>query len=141
LSNGGGTATIDPLIAFRAGIASTVSLPDNTEVPIIFDISTGNNYNDGSDYSYIAGSFTPPNNGLYTFNVSLNIPSNASVILKIAGRDDEKIIGSYSSSGVYTGSLTMKLTPVNIVSIVVKQTNGFPIPFNFSGYFSGFRLY
>jgi hypothetical protein len=61
--------------------------------------------------------------------------------MRIAGRDDERIISSFTTTGIYTGSITLKLAPSNIVSIVVKQTNGFPIPFSFTGYFSGFRVY
>src|ERR1035437_5438679 len=41
LSNGGGTASLGQIIAFRAGIASTVNLPDNTPVAIVFNQVTG----------------------------------------------------------------------------------------------------
>lgn len=141
LSNGGGTQTIDPLIAFRAGINSTINLPDATEVQLIFDQATGNNFNDGGNYSHSTGRFTPPYNGIYTFSISLNLPTNAFIILKVAGRDDERIVSSFSASGTYQGNVTLKLAPTNIVSLYVRQANGFPIPFNFTGYFSGFRVY
>ena len=132
---------IDPVIAFRAGIQSNVDLPNDTEIPIIFNLSSGNYYNDGDDYNNSTGRFMPPYNGIYTFNISINLPMNASVIFKVDGRDDERIISSYNSAGPYLGSVTMKLNPSNIVYVVVKQSNGYTIPVNFSGYFSGYRVY
>lgn len=145
LSNGGGTQTIDPLIAFRAGfLLTSVTLPDNpdTEVPITFDQSTGNNFNDGGNYSYATGVFTPPFNGIYTFNVSLRLPANISVILKVSGKDDERIINSFSSTpDRYTGSVTMKLSPSNTVKVILKNKNGFGLTSSIEGYFSGFRVY
>jgi hypothetical protein len=142
LSNGGGTATIGQIIAFRAGISSTVNLPDNTPVDIIFNLVSGVYYNNGGSYNNLTGGFTVPYTGIYAFCVSVNLPSNSSLNIRLAGTNYETLIGPTTSSGSYKGNLTMKLNKNDIVTVAIVQNNGFAIPsFSISGYFSGFRLY
>ena len=141
LSNGGGTASLGQIIAFRAGIASTVDLPNNTPVPIVFNQVTGVYYTDGIYYNSSSGSFTAPSNGIYSFNVFINLPSASSVIINLFGDPYETIIGPTTIGGSFRGTLTMKLNKGDVVNASVLQNNGYPIPFNFVGSFSGYRVY
>src|ERR1035437_185 len=141
LSNGGGTASLGQIIAFRAGIASTVNLPNNTPVTIVFNQVTGVYYTDGIYYNSSSGSFTAPSNGIYSFNVFINLPSASSVIINLFGDPYETIIGPTTLGGSFRGTLTMKLNKGDVVNASVLQNNGYPIPFNFVGSFSGYRVY
>ena len=143
LSKGGGSVTIGQIVAFRAGIASSVNLTNNTAVDLVFDQISGNNYyNDGSFYNSGSGGFQAPFSGIYTFSVSINLPTNSSLIIEVAGVPYETIIGpTNTSSGFFKESITMKLNKNDIVNAAVLQTNGYLIPFPFSGYFSGYRVY
>jgi hypothetical protein len=141
LSKEGGTATLGKIIAFRAGIGSPVTLPDNTAVDLVFDQIAGSYYSEGGGYNNTTGGFQASNTGIYVFSVSINLPPAGSVIIKLTGTSFETIIGPTSTGGSYKESITMRLNKNDIVNIAVKQTNGYPIPFNFSGYFSGYRIY
>ena len=141
LSNGGGTASLGQIIAFRAGIASTVNLPNNTPVTIVFNQVTGVYYTDGIYYNSSSGSFTAPSNGIYSFNVFINLPSASSVIINLFGDPYETIIGPTTLGGSFRGTLTMKLNKGDVVNTSVLQNNGYPIPFNFAGSFSGYKVY
>ena len=141
LSNGGGTASLGQIIAFRAGIASTVNLPNNTPVTIVFNQVTGVYYTDGIYYNSSSGSFTAPSNGIYSFSVFINLPNDSSVIIKLFGDPYETIIGPTTLGGSYRGTLTMKLNKGDVVTASVLQNNGYPIPFNFAGSFSGYKVY
>ena len=141
LSNGGGTTTINQIIAFRAGIAASVNLTNNTAVDLVFDQVSGVYYNDGSFYNPASGSFQVPFNGIYSFSVSINLPTNSSLIIEVGGATYETLIGpTNNSSGIFKESITMKLNKNDIVNVAVLQTNGYLIPYNFSGYFSGYRV-
>jgi hypothetical protein len=140
LSNGGGTASIGQIIAFRAGIASTVNLPDKTPVNIVFNQVTGVYYTDGN-YNSSSGTFTAPFNGIYSFSVFINLPSLSSVIINLFGDPYETIIGPTDSGGSFRGTLTMKLNKGDEVNASVMQNNTYPIPFSFIGSFSGFKIY
>ena len=140
LSNGGGTASLGQIIAFRAGIASTVNLPNNTPVNIVFNQVTGVYYTDGN-YNSSSGSFTAPFNGIYSFSVFINLPIVSSVIINLFGDPYETIIGPTNSGGSFRGTLTMKLNKGDEVNASVLQNNGYAIPFNFAGSFSGFKVY
>jgi hypothetical protein len=141
LSNGGGTASLGQIIAFRAGIASTVNLPNNTPVTIVFNQVTGVYYTDGTYYNTSSGSFTAPSNGIYSFSVFINLPNGSSVIINLFGDPYETIIGPTTLGGSFRGTLTMKLNKGDVVSASVLQNNGYPIPFSFSGSFAGYRVY
>jgi hypothetical protein len=141
LSNGGGTASLGQIIAFRAGIASTVNLPNNTPVTIVFNQVTGVYYTDGIYYNSSSGSFTAPSNGIYSFSVFINLPNDSSVIINLFGDPYETIIGPTTLGGSYRGTLTMKLNKGDVVTASVLQNNGYPIPFNFTGSFSGYKVY
>jgi len=143
LDKDGGQAVIGQIIAFRAGIATSVSLPDNTPVNLIFDnVSGANYYTDGSYYDNIAGEFTAPYTGIYSFNISINLPINSSIILKIFSDNYETIIGPTSANGSFKGNITIKLTKNDIVRLTVTQNNGYAIPsYSINGYFSGYRVY
>jgi hypothetical protein len=141
LSNGGGTASLGQIIAFRAGIASTVNLPNNTPVTIVFNQVTGVYYTDGIYYNSSSGSFTAPSNGIYSFSVFINLPNDSSVIINLFGDPYETIIGPTTLGGSYRGTLTMKLNKGDVVTASVLQNNGYPIPFNFAGSFSGYKVY
>jgi hypothetical protein len=141
LSNGGGTASLGQIIAFRAGIASTVNLPNNTPVAIVFNQVTGVYYTDGIYYNSSSGSFTAPYNGIYSFSVFINLPIGSSVIINLFGDPYENIIGPTTSGGSFRGTLTMKLNKGDVVTASVLQNNGYPIPFSFAGSFSGYKVY
>jgi hypothetical protein len=141
LSNNGGTATVGQIIAFRAGITSTVNLPNNTSVAIVFNQVTGVYYTDGTYYNSSSGSFTAPYNGIYAFSVFINLPIGSSVIINIFGDPYETIIGPTNSIGSFRGTLTLKLNKGDLVNASVLQNNGYSIPFSFSGSFAGYRIY
>lgn len=141
LSNGGGTASLGQIIAFRAGIASTVNLPNNTPVAIVFNQVTGVYYTDGIYYNSSSGSFTAPYNGIYSFSVFINLPIGSSVIINLFGDPYETIIGPTNSIGSFRGTLTMKLNKGDVVNASVLQNNGYSIPFSFVGSFSGYKVY
>jgi len=141
LSRGGGYATINQIIAFRAGIASTINLPNNTAVDIVFNQVSGVYYSDGIYYNSSSGSFAAPYNGIYAFSVFINLPNLSSVIIKLSGDPYETIIGPTNSGGNFSGTITMKLNQGDIVNVAVLQNNGYPIPFPFAGSFSGYRVY
>src|SRR5450759_1914062 len=141
LSNGGGTKTINQIIAFRAGIASTVNLPNDTPVTIVFNQVTGVYYTDGIYYNSSSGSFTAPSNGIYSFSVFINLPIGSSVIINLFGDPYETIIGPTNSIGSFRGTLTMKLNKGDEVNASVLQKNGYPIQFSFVGSFSGYKVY
>jgi len=141
LSNGGGTASLGQIIAFRAGIASTVNLPNNTPVTIVFNQVTGVYYTDGIYYNSSSGSFTAPYNGIYSFSVFINLPIGSSVIINLFGDPYETIIGPTNSIGSFRGTLTMKLNKGDEVNASVLQNNGYTIPFSFVGSFSGYKVY
>lgn len=141
LSKGGGTTTINQIIAFRAGIATSVNLTNNIAVDLVFDQVSGVYYNEGGFYNPSSGSFQVLYNGIYSFSVSINLPTNSSLIIEVGGATYETLIGpTNNSSGTFKESITMKLNKNDIVNIAVLQTNGYLIPYNFSGYFSGYRV-
>jgi len=127
LSNGGGSAKVGQIFAFRAGIASTVNLPDNTPVDIIFDQVSGVYYNEGGSYNTSTGGFRAPYNGIYSFSVSINLPDNSSVIINVMGTAYETIIGPTTSSGNFRETITLKLNKNDIVNVAIMQKNGFLI--------------
>jgi hypothetical protein len=141
LSNGGGIASLGQIIAFRAGIASAVDLPNNTPVTIVFNQVTGVYYTDGIYYNSSSGSFTAPSNGIYSFSVFINLPIGSSVIINLFDDPYETIIGPTIAGGSFRGTLTMKLNKGDVVNASVMQNNGYPIPFNFAGSFSGYKVY
>jgi hypothetical protein len=141
LSNGGGTVSLGQIIAFRAGIASTVNLPNNTPVSIVFNQVTGVYYADGNYYNSTSGNFTAPSNGIYSFSVYINLPIGGSVNVNLFGDPYETIIGPTIAGGSFRGTLTMKLNKGDVVNTSIIQNNGYPIPFSFVGSFSGYKVY
>ena len=138
----GNAISIGSIIAFRAGITTSLNLSNNSPADLIFEQVDAPYYNTGG-YTPGSGVFQAPNNGIYSFFVSLNLPiGSSSVIIKLTGSPYETIIGPTSSSGYFRGSITMKLNKNDIVNIAIIQTNGFPVnPYIISGSFSGFRIY
>ena len=136
----GSSVPLETEVAYRASLSSSTTLPGNEEVKIIFgETGIAPNYNIGGGYNSSSGEFKPPFDGIYTFNVSLELPTNATLILKVDGRD-EILINSFNLSGKYLGSITLRLASSNTITVWVKQTNSYPIPLVW-GYFSGFRIY
>jgi hypothetical protein len=86
------------------------------------------------------GEFKPPTDGIYTFNVSIDLMPNATVIVKVDNRE-EVIINSFTAPGRYMGSITLRLASSNIVTVWVLQKSGYDLPILGGGYFSGFRVY
>ena len=141
LNNGGGMVTINRMVAFRAGIASTVNLIHNTAVDLVFEQVSGVYYNEGGSYNSSTGGFVVPYNGIYSFSVSINLPTYSSLIVEVGGVAYETLIGpTGTTGGTFKESITMKLNKGDVVNVAVLQTNGYPIPYNFSGYFSGYRV-
>ena len=138
---GGPPITLEPMVAFRASLGgSTVNLPANGEVQVVFDdASTGSNFNVGDDYDTGTGEFRPEYGGIYTFNAAMNLPSGVQVILKMVDDREEVIINS-SASGWSLGSVTLRLAPSHVITVLVRNTNGFGIGLE-DGYFSGFRVF
>lgn len=138
---GGQGVPLEQMVAFRASLGGgTVSLPANGEVQVVFvDASTGSNFNVGSSYNTETGEFRPPNDGIYTFNVSMDIPSGIQVIIKIVDDREEVIINS-ATSGVSMGSITMRLTTSHVITVLVRNTTNYPTGVD-KGYFSGFRVF
>jgi hypothetical protein len=139
----GSSVAIGNIIAFRAGITTSLNLPNATPVDLIFDQVTGTNYYNDGGYSPSSGVFQAPYTGIYNFSVSINMPlGNSSVIIKLTGTTYETIIGPTSSSGYFRASMTMKLAKNDIINIAIIQSNGAPInPYIISGTFSGYRVY
>lgn len=139
ISNGN-VVSIGKFVAFKSVISTAITLPNNTNYPLVFD---GIDYNEGGEYNSLTGVFTATAKGNYSFYLSLNLPFGASsVILMVDGSPYETLIGPTSSAGVFRTSITLRLLAGEAVSIVVKQTNGFDLPsFPISGSFSGFRVY
>jgi hypothetical protein len=137
---GGNAITLGTTVAVRAGINSTVNLPDATSVIIAFPLVTSPYYIDGGCYNSSSGVFTAPYNGIYTFNVSLNLPSNCSVIINLDAAPYETINIPSSSAGNFRGAITMKLNMNETVTVGLKQTNGYLIPFSLLGTFSGYKV-
>lgn len=143
ISNGN-IATIGTIIAFRAGITTSLNLASNTPVDLIFDqVSSPPNYFNDGGYNPSSGVFQAPYNGIYAFTFALNIPfSNSSVIIKLTGSNYETVIGPTAGSGYFRANLTMKLNKNDIVNVAIIQNNSFTInPYIISGSFSGFRVY
>jgi hypothetical protein len=141
--SGGNTVSLGSMVAFRAGIATSFDLPNNTPTSLIFNQVTGGNlYNDGG-YNSSNGVFKAPVAGIYSFGVSLNLmASSSSIILYLDGAPYETIIGPTGSAGQFRGTIVLKLNEDSEVNLYITQTNGFPIPaYSISGTFSGFRVY
>jgi hypothetical protein len=128
-------------VAFRAINTTDVNLPNEQKVKVVFDDATTTpNFNIGGNYSTSLGEFKPPTDGIYSFNVSLRLPTNASVLVKVDDRE-EVIVNSFNSPGRYNGNISLRLASSNTVTVWVVQTNGYTIPLAAGGYFSGFRVY
>jgi hypothetical protein len=139
--SGGNSLPLDSEVAFRAINTTEINLPNEEQVKLIFDdCTTAPNFNIGGYYSTSLGEFEPPTDGVYTFNVSLRLPTNATVLVKVDDRE-EILVNSFNSPGRYRGNITLRLASSNIVTVWVVQTNGYPIPLAAGGYFSGFRVY
>jgi hypothetical protein len=139
--SGGNIVTLDNKVAFRAGINTSYNIPSKVLTDLNFNILTGDYYSDGTYYSSSAEYFTAPYAGIYTFNVTLKIPSGVSVILKTHAAQYDTIIGAETSEGTYHGSITVKLSINEIVGIALYNNLSYPIPYDLSGSFSGFRVY
>lgn len=138
---GGNKVSLDNEIAFRAINTADINLTNEQKVKIVFnDATTAPNFNVGGSYNTALGEFRPPTDGIYSFNVSLRLPTNASVIVNIDDRE-EILVNSFNSPGRYNGSITLRLASSNTVTVWVVQSNGYTIPLTAGGYFSGFRVY
>ncbi len=139
---GGQGVALEPMVAFRAslGEGTTITLPANGEVQVRFDdASTGPNFNVGGNYNTTTGEFRPSSEGIYTFNVAMDIPSGIQVILKIVDDREEVIINS-ATSGISMGSITMSLAPTHTITVLVRNKTNYLTGLE-DGYFSGFRVF
>jgi hypothetical protein len=99
--SGGNEVTLDTEIAFRAINTSQISTLNGQQVKLIFDdCTTAPNFNIGGYYSTTLGEFKPPTDGIYTFNVSIDLMPNATVMVKVDNRE-EVIINSFTAPGRY----------------------------------------
>ena len=140
----GSPVTMGSVIAFRAGISTSLNLAINTPADLIFDQVTGTNYyNDGGYYNSSDGTFKAPYNGIYAFYVTMNLPiGSSSLSIKLTGSNFETIIGPTSASGYFRANLTMRLNKNDIINVALVQSNSFSInPYIISGTFSGYRVY
>lgn len=138
---GGNIVPLDNEVAFRAINSSQINLVSKQEVKLVFDdCITSPNFNIGDHYSTSLGEFKPPTDGIYTFNVSLELPTNATALVKVDNRE-EVIINTFTASGIYRGNITLRLSSSNIVTVWVVQTNNYDIPLPVGGCLSGFRVY
>jgi hypothetical protein len=139
--SGGNQVTLDTEIAFRAINTSQISALNGQQVKLIFDdCTTAPNFNLGGNYNTTLGEFKPPTDGIYTFNVSIDLMPNATVMVKVDNRE-EIIINSFTAPGRYMGSITLRLASSNIITVWVLQKSGYDLPILAGGYFSGFRVY
>lgn len=137
----GNSVSLGSMVAFRAGINKSVDLPSKTEVDLIFNDVEGTFYSDGDYYDSVLGVFKADFTGIYSFGVSLVLPVNSYVILKVNDVSYENIIGQTSSEGNYRSNITLKLNKDDIVHIAVYNNNGYLFPYTFTGSFSGYRVY
>jgi hypothetical protein len=137
----GDPVRLDTIVAFRASNTTQITLLSKQEVKIVFDdCTTSPNYNDGGRYDRFLGEFKPRYEGIYAFNVSVDLPNSATVIVKVDDRE-EVVINSFLAPGRYMGNITLKLAPSNVVTLWVVQSNNYDIPLPSGGYFSGFKVY
>jgi len=138
--SGGNTVKLDTEVAFRAINTNQLTLPSKQAVKLIFDdFVTAPNFNIGNHYNSTLGEFKPPTDGIYTFNVSLDIPNSTTVIVKVDDR--EEILLSSFMAGRYTGSITLKLAFSNVVTVWARQDSNYEYFIGRGSYFSGFRVY
>jgi len=137
--SGGNSVSLGQLVAFKADVNTTISLDNNTPHTLVFPAIR---YNDGGRYNFSNGIFTANAKGNYTFYITLSLPfQNCTVSISVDGIE-EQLIGPTVSAGVYKANTTMRLMGTEQVSIIVRQTNGFPITtFYMNGTFSGFRVF
>jgi len=132
---GGNSAILGSAIAFRAGLLSTsVTFPSD----LIFNLISGNYFNEGNHYNPTTGVFQAPYSGIYCFNVSLLLPYGSLVIIKVGGAQYDTILGPAASKATYAGSIVIKLAANDVVSIALindDSSSGM-----ISGSFSGFRV-
>ncbi len=143
ISNGNSVA-IGSIVAFRAGISTSINVPDNNAVDLNFDqYNPLLNYYSDPNYNFNSnGIFKAPANGIYSFNVVISLNrSSSSINIELNGTNYETIIGPTSSTGSFRGSIIMKLAKDNEVNVALLQTNGATLPYTISGTFSGFRVY
>jgi hypothetical protein len=137
---GGNSVKLDTEVSFRAANTNQLILPSKQSVKLIFDdFVTAPNFNIGNHYNSTLGEFKPPTDGIYTFNVSLNLPNSTTVIVKVDDR--EEILLSSFMAGRYTGSITLKLASSNVVTVWARQDSDYEYFINRGSYFSGFRVY
>jgi len=139
--SGGNQVTLDSEIAFRAINTSQINTLNGQQVKLVFDdCTTAPNFNIGGCYNTTLGEFKPPTDGIYTFNVSIDLMPNATVMVKVDNRE-EVIINSFTAPGRYMGNITLRLASSNIITVWVLQKSGYDLPILAGGYFSGFRVY
>jgi hypothetical protein len=138
---GGQGVALEPMVAFRASNTSEITLPSKQTVKLIFDdFITAPNFNIGGHYNPSLGEFRPSSDGIYTFNVSLELPPGTSVIVKVDDRE-ELIITPYNTAGHYVGSITLRLSASNVVTVWAGQPSNYDYFVLPGGYFSGFRVF
>jgi len=138
---GGNEVTLDTEVAFRAINTSEINTLNGQQVKLVFDdCTTTPNFNIGGYYNTALGEFKPPTDGIYTFNVSVDLMPYAKVIVKVDDRE-EVVTNSFTSPGRYMGSITLKLASSNTITVWVLQQSGYDLPVLSGGYFSGFRVY
>jgi hypothetical protein len=139
---GGEGVSLEPMVAFRASLVGgpPIIISAGEEDYIVFnDASTGSNFNIDGSYNTTTGEFRPSSEGIYTFNVAMKLAPGHQVILKIVDDREEVIINS-AASGWSLGSITLRLTPSHVITVLVRANTSYGLVLE-EGYFSGFRVF
>lgn len=154
-SDGFGTGSWKPLPSLNTGFQAklqnaNMDIAPSTDYTVVFD---SEEFDDGSGYDGSTGFFTAPAEGVYAFNVKIqwqltpNTQTLLSVVLERNGSTAEEAKDFVTGSGgndlkTISFSTVLRLGPLDVVKVVVKQESGDHQQVVTSGSsISGHRLY
>ena len=135
--SGGNSVTLGTEVSFRARNASSDAAPTMTNVTMTYDAT---DYNIGGGLNASTGVFTAPLDGIYTFDVGFNADGTGSireVAIYLNSALYEKLAIEISSGNVVHGSVTMRLSATNYVSVVIYTGTATQTG---TGSFSGYKV-